>query len=690
MKTYLPLLLIAFLTGVFAADKTPLIRTVSALEKKVKPDAMNPRWNRIRSFWRKRLNRSKSVKAVGGALVMFANYIERRNLKMSWDDFREWRGQCKRAKTDAELIRLTAALERGIKTSAPKKDAGAPQGAAAVQKVPKKKNRTAAAEKPADTVVPYPGQAWRPLRVQKFAARPPLLSKETLFDYYQGCAYAIKSGHVYWAARYGRGKYGLLRWHLKTGQSERVLPMKDMVRGLAYHAESDLLVLRKHNRLEFYDNRSLRLKRKAPFAHCKYWWKDMAALKDHLIVVEDDSRYLARYDLRSLKRTDRFRCEKGKVQRIFRADTDRVWLWSSYWGNRLYRFDFPLGKITFDTQAAVPHRGFWQAAFMGPGQMGVFHHKHNQFNRLRRIGRMWIDTVRDVQSLPGRLAYRYAPKVQELSGVFSVRPKRALSAQSAVFALPVKESPGQRVSAERFPAGGKTFSDPLGNRYLSLDIPALPAGRLYEKTYYRARLTRYKVLFSLAKIPMGATLSGQYDKYRKDDKIYGLGHPLLEKTYRQRFAHLKGTEQIQAVYEFAVQEIKGVWDNRSDDAPTVLKNRHGGCTEHSYVQIALLRKGGLPARFNWNWLPTQKDPRPRFNHKFAEVFLPACGWIPLEPLAGTRTMAGELSNYHIIFAVRPAYWNEFFYKKDVLAFYTGPDKWRAWKNAYIDLKWELR
>ena len=71
----------------------------------------------------------------------------------------------------------------------------------------------------------------------------------------------------------------------------------------------------------------------------------------------------------------------------------------------------------------------------------------------------------------------------------------------------------------------------------------------------------------------------------------------------------------------------------------ILGNMHGGCTEHSYVQIAMLRLSGLPARFNWNAFPDHEKQELDFNHKHAEVWFPESGWIPLEPL-GMRMMAG--------------------------------------------------
>ncbi len=137
-----------------------------------------------------------------------------------------------------------------------------------------------------------------------------------------------------------------------------------------------------------------------------------------------------------------------------------------------------------------------------------------------------------------------------------------------------------------------------------------------------------------------------------------------------------------------MNKIKGKWDGKSDTVPQILTNLHGGCTEHSRAQIAFLRHAGIPARFNWNHIG-QKDSLLTFNHKFAEAWLPGLGWIPLEPLGGTRLCAGEISSYHFIFAVRAELYNKYLLKRDRLASYAEKRPWKKWKIAPIKVEWEI-
>lgn len=88
-------------------------------------------------------------------------------------------------------------------------------------------------------------------------------------------------------------------------------------------------------------------------------------------------------------------------------------------------------------------------------------------------------------------------------------------------------------------------------------------------------------------------------------------------------------------------------------APYVILKNNGGCTEHSYVTMSLLRGMGIPTRLVWNYLPTESSSEMSFNHKYVEVWVDGLGWIPLEPLAPPKSKPGVTHARHLVFAVLP-------------------------------------
>jgi transglutaminase-like putative cysteine protease len=72
-----------------------------------------------------------------------------------------------------------------------------------------------------------------------------------------------------------------------------------------------------------------------------------------------------------------------------------------------------------------------------------------------------------------------------------------------------------------------------------------------------------------------------------------------------------------------------------------LENRRGVCQDFTHIMIALLRRAGIPARYISGYV--QQDPQEReeedlsgASHAWVEAFLPATGWIGLDPTNNTQ------------------------------------------------------
>ncbi len=78
-------------------------------------------------------------------------------------------------------------------------------------------------------------------------------------------------------------------------------------------------------------------------------------------------------------------------------------------------------------------------------------------------------------------------------------------------------------------------------------------------------------------------------------------------------------------------ERSGGWNKAS----TVLKRGNGSCSEFTFSFIALARAAGLPARYEAGLVVRGDDGSiDEVYHRWAQVYLPPFGWIPVDPSRG--------------------------------------------------------
>jgi hypothetical protein len=73
-------------------------------------------------------------------------------------------------------------------------------------------------------------------------------------------------------------------------------------------------------------------------------------------------------------------------------------------------------------------------------------------------------------------------------------------------------------------------------------------------------------------------------------------------------------------------------DGRWDDAPQVLRQGHGSCSEYNFLFVALCRASGLPARYAGATARRNDDGtyEDTVHHRWSEVYLPGYGWMPVD------------------------------------------------------------
>jgi len=85
-------------------------------------------------------------------------------------------------------------------------------------------------------------------------------------------------------------------------------------------------------------------------------------------------------------------------------------------------------------------------------------------------------------------------------------------------------------------------------------------------------------------------------------------------------------------------KLAGGWET----APQVLKRGHGSCSEYTFSYLALTRAAGIPSRYVGSYVVRNDDASwDDVFHRWAEIYLPGYGWIPVDANAGDRDEPGE-------------------------------------------------
>lgn len=93
------------------------------------------------------------------------------------------------------------------------------------------------------------------------------------------------------------------------------------------------------------------------------------------------------------------------------------------------------------------------------------------------------------------------------------------------------------------------------------------------------------------------------------------------------------------IYEFVMNHMSYVRQDRCRGALYALQEKKGDCTEYSDLFVALCRARGIPAR-----------PVHGLTHDWAEIYIPDVGWIPVDATLGRggKDYFGNITNKNVI------------------------------------------
>lgn len=131
--------------------------------------------------------------------------------------------------------------------------------------------------------------------------------------------------------------------------------------------------------------------------------------------------------------------------------------------------------------------------------------------------------------------------------------------------------------------------------------------------------------------------------YLADEIKYDIANPYIQETVRKVVGnetnlYWKARKLYQHLIENMEYQLVGGWNT----APTVLKRGNGSCSEYSFSYVALCRAAGVPARYVGALVVRGDDASyDDVFHRWCEIYLPGCGWVPVDANAGDRELPAD-------------------------------------------------
>ncbi len=416
----------------------------------------------------------------------------------------------------------------------------------------------------------------------------------------------------------------------KSGEVIQRIPTSGLQpTGLAWHGDTLFAADRWFDRIE--RRRPSLSSDGSPIPYYEKWAMGMTHDGEHLWVVDARSAKLHEIDPEDGTTIATFPAPAEKPIGIA-FDGEYLWV-SDHRTDQLYRVERKQGRVV----TVLPAPGPYPSALAVDGDsLWVADY---QTRRLYRV------------ALPDDTPYfEDQPRKVHVSFESLYRPKGegSLVGLTVYLAIP-REIPGQHLQGELSfdPEPTRFATDRWGQKVAIFEVGDIPAGEL-RTVRWEGNFTLYRVRFHLVPERVDAApMPGNMEAYLADDKKYDLD----SKTVTELVEKLTGEEtsyywRARAIYQHLTDVIQYDRSSGWNNAATVLERGTGSCSEYTFALVALLRRAGIPARYVG--AVSERDGDASFDdvfHRWAEVYMPGYGWVPVDANAGQGKPPGERGDY---------------------------------------------
>lgn len=220
---------------------------------------------------------------------------------------------------------------------------------------------------------------------------------------------------------------------------------------------------------------------------------------------------------------------------------------------------------------------------------------------------------------------------------------RADQTQDIRICLPLPQSNVRQDVLLVYPEPGhdEIVADAYGNRIAIYREKAVKPGHVRRRGWIAAVRTFAAVFEPSSGVP--ALSEAERELYLRDSPKYQLESPTIAAVSASICRPgISDDEKAISVFNYLVENVKYLRDDKWDTAPEVLEKKQGSCSEYTYATIALLRRCGLPCRYTGGAILSARS-RSGYDakvhedavfHRWTEVYLRQYGWFPMDGSRG--------------------------------------------------------
>jgi sugar lactone lactonase YvrE len=133
------------------------------------------------------------------------------------------------------------------------------------------------------------------------------------------------------------------------------------------------------------------------------------------------------------------------------------------------------------------------------------------------------------------------------------------------------------------------------------------------------------------------------ERYTADSSRYRYDTPFMRESVEKVVGDETNPYWIaRRIYDHIISELEYQMIGGWDIPEVVLKRGSGSCSEYTYTFIAMCRAAGIPARYQGSISVRGDDASiDEAFHRWAEIYLPGYGWIPVDANRGDKESAAD-------------------------------------------------
>lgn len=215
---------------------------------------------------------------------------------------------------------------------------------------------------------------------------------------------------------------------------------------------------------------------------------------------------------------------------------------------------------------------------------------------------------------------------------------------SLVLAIP-EDGPNQKLDEKAWTEGSRREHDQWGQEVAVYEVGELAPGETRSvRLDARGEFHRISAKIFPDRVgPLEDIPQEVRERYLADEDKYRVqGEYIQDKVKEVVGDEANPYFMARRLYDFLIGRINYQMIGGWDIAPTVIERGTGSCSEYTFAYVALCRAAGIPARYVGALVLRGEDSSvDTAFHRWAEIFLPSVGWIPVDVNAGDEELQGD-------------------------------------------------